>query len=502
MSATVVHDLVHDLVDAAAARHPERPAIGDGTDALTYAEVRLAGIRLATWLRHRGVRQRDRIVVSEAAGPWLAPLLMGASRVGAVSVPLGAGAPDIVVRHILDDAEPALVVGGGVTAGEAKRRGIAHADLDALRDAARTWPSDAGVPSPTLPVDPAWFIYTSGSTGAPKAVVSTHGQIVFAARAIHRELGYATDDVVYSPLPLSFDYGLYQILLATLGGARLELGSAQDAGRVLVHRLRDSGATVFPAVPSLAATLARLVQRPGVHPPALRLLTNTGAAMSPDVLTTLRTHITGLTVQLMYGLTECKRATIMPPDGDLLRPGSSGRALHGTEVFVVDPSGNRLPPGRVGEIVVRGPHVMSGYWRRPRLSDERFRRTDGLFPQLHTGDYGSVDAEGYLYFDGRHDDVYKERGTRVSSLEVEAAADRIPGVRAACAVPRRDPAGGATLVVASDLPPAQVLAALTGQLEETKIPRSCVTLPALPLTANGKIDRSRLARLVEETADV
>ncbi|MEO3755844.1 class I adenylate-forming enzyme family protein [Streptomyces sp. B6B3] len=493
--------VLHDLLDAAAVRHPDQTAVSDGTDALTYAEVRAASVRIATWLRQRGVGPRDRIVVSEAAGPWLVPLLTGASRVGAVSVPLSAAAPDVVVRHILDDAGPTLVVGGAVTAGEAARRGLAHADLDELRDAARSWPPDAGAPSPTLPVDPAWFIYTSGSTGAPKAVVSTHGQIVFAARAIHHELGYGTDDVVYSPLPLSFDYGLYQVLLSTLGGARLELGSAKDAGRVLVHRLRDTGATVFPAVPSLAATLARLVERPGVRAPALRLLTNTGAAMPADVLTTLRKQISGLRVQLMYGLTECKRATIMPPDGDLLRPGSSGRALRNTEVFVVDQDGNRLPPGRIGEIVVRGPHVMSGYWRQPELTARRFRRAEGLFPQLHTGDYGSVDAEGYLYFDGRHDDVYKERGTRVSSLEVEAAADRIPGVRAACAVPPRDATAGATLVVASELSPGRVLAALTGQLEETKIPRSCVTLPALPLTANGKIDRSRLARLVEETRD-
>ncbi|MGV9380424.1 class I adenylate-forming enzyme family protein [Nonomuraea sp. NPDC003707] len=497
MSATVLHD----LLDAAAAAHPGRPAIGDGTDSMTYSAVRLASLRLATWLLGHGVRRRERIVISEAAGPWLAPLLIGAARVGAVSVPLSAGAPPVVVRHILADAEPALVIGDDATIGEAARSGIVHLGLDEMRAAARTGPHDAGLPSRTLPVDPAWFIYTSGSTGAPKAVVSTHAQVVFAARAAHRELGYTGEDVVYSPLPLSFDYGLYQILLATLGGARLELGSAKDAGRALLGRLRDTGATVFPAVPSLASTLARLVERPGARAPALRLLTNTGAAMPADVLTTLRRHIPGLKVQLMYGLTECKRATIMPPDGDLLRPGSSGRALRGTEVFAVDQRGERLPPGEVGEIVVRGPNVMSGYWRRPQLTAERFRRVDGLFPQLHTGDYGSVDAEGYLYFDGRRDDVYKERGTRVSSLEVEAAANRIPRVRDACAVPPRAPAHGATLVVASELTPGQVLAALTGQLEETKIPRRCLTLPALPLTANGKIDRLRLTRLVEETSD-
>lgn len=491
---------MHALLDVTADACPGKPAISGGGEVLTYDEVRSASRRCAAWFADRGVRRGDRVVLSEAAGPWLAPALAGLSRIGAVAVPLGARVPAVAVAHVLDDAQPVFAVGENVVAAEAGRRGLAGAGFAELREAGRTWRAGPRH-SPTLAVDPAWFIYTSGSTGEPKAVVSTHAQVVFAARAIQHELGYRPDDVVFCPLPLSFDYGLYQVLLTTLGGARLELGSVEDAGRALLRRLHDTAATVLPAVPSLAAALARLLRRPGAHPPRLRLLTNTGAAMPPDVLKALREHIPGLGVQLMYGLTECKRATIMPRDGDLLRPGSSGRALPGTEVLVVDVNGRRLPPGHNGEIVVRGPHVMSGYWRRPELTAKRFHLVDGLFPQLHTGDYGHVDDEGYLYFEGRRDDVYKERGTRVSTIEVEAAAARVPGVEVACTVPPTGGSDGATLVVASALSPAEVLVALSDQLEEGKVPRRCLTLPTLPVTPNGKVDRTRLARMVEETAD-
>ncbi|MER6528166.1 AMP-binding protein [Streptomyces sp. NPDC001508] len=225
---------------------------------------------------------------------------------------------------------------------------------------------------PRLSVDPVCLIYASGTTALPKAVVSTHAQVLFAARAIQQVLRYRAEDVVYSPLPLSFDYGLYQLFLGGLSEALVRLGRPAETGPGLLTRLRDSQATVLPAVPSVAGALARLLQRSNAGLPRLRLLTNTGAAMPKETLDALRGACPRLQVQLMYGLTECKRATVMPVDGDQVRPGSSGLPLPGTDVFVVDDAGRRLPHGAVGEITVRGPHVMAGYWRRPALTAERY----------------------------------------------------------------------------------------------------------------------------------
>jgi acyl-CoA synthetase (AMP-forming)/AMP-acid ligase II len=485
---------VHDLLDGAAARHRDGVAVQSGLATLTYGTVREHSERLASWLLHHGVRRGDRVLIALPTDVVVPPLLYACSRAGAVFVVVRDGIPPAVAAHMLDDSEPVLVLtDSAAIATLARQREIPHHGLTELRAATATPCSP--VPDTAIPSDPACFIYTSGSTAMPKAVVSTHLQVAFAAQAIQSQLGYRSDDVVYGVLPLSFDYGLYQIFLCTLAGAHLFLTTQDAAGQRLLAGLSESGASVLPAVPSLAGNLARLLSRRPSPLPRLRLLTNTGAAMPDRVLADLRGHLPGLRVRLMYGLTECKRATIMPEDEDLRRPGACGRALPGTEVFAVDSDGTRLPAGEVGEVVVRGPNVMAGYWRSPELTTQRFRLTDGLFPQLHTGDYGWIDDDGYLYFAGRRDDLYKERGFRVSAVEVEAAANRLSGVRAAAVLRSGADDEGATLLVESDLSPHEVLRRLRGEIDEVKVPARCVIVSEMPLNANGKIERKLLARM-------
>lgn len=490
---------VHDLLDDTAARHPGRPAVRRGLDVLTYQAVAEQSRRLAAWLIRVGVRPGDRVLLGLPADTSVVPLIYACSRARGVFIVIHEDTPAVVAAHMLSDAGPVLVISEAAQLRAlAGQLGIAHRGLEDVRAAAMkpavAAPSAARLDGP-LPVDPACFIYTSGSTAMPKAVVSTHLQVTFAARAIQSQLCYRADDVVFCPLPLSFDYGLYQVFLCTQAGAQLHLASSRDAGHQLLAELDRAGASVLPAVPSLAAGLARLLGRRPAALPRLRLLTSTGAAMPAGVLADLRRQLPQLRVQLMYGLTECKRATVLAPDGDLRRPGTCGRALPGTEVFTVDDEGVRLPPGEVGEVVVRGPNVMTGYWRRPELTAQRFRRADGLFPELHTGDYGWLDDDGYLYFAGRRDDLYKQSGFRVSATEVEAAAHRVPGIRAAVVLPPADGDQGATLLVESGLRPHEVLRSLRSQLEEVKVPARCVVVAQLPLNANGKVERARLAAL-------
>nr|WP_042178169.1 class I adenylate-forming enzyme family protein [Kibdelosporangium sp. MJ126-NF4]CEL13021.1 Long-chain-fatty-acid--CoA ligase [Kibdelosporangium sp. MJ126-NF4]CTQ98707.1 Long-chain-fatty-acid--CoA ligase (EC 6.2.1.3) [Kibdelosporangium sp. MJ126-NF4] len=482
--------LLHELLDTTAERQPDRPAVRCGEAELTYRSLTAHSERIAAWLRSVGVRRQDRVIVALPIDVLVPAVLYACSRVGCVFVVLREDTPATVAAHVLDDAQPALVLTEPTTLADlAERRGIACHGWDVLRSAdAERLP--VGGP---VEVDPVCFIYTSGTTAMPKAVVSTHQQATFAVRAIQSQLAYQADDVVYGVLPLSFDYGLYQIFLATAAGSVLHLAVA--GGHRVALDLHDTGATVLPAVPSLVANLAKLLSRRPQSLPRLRLLTNTGAAMPTDLLTVLRERLPALRVQLMYGLTECKRATIMPKDEDLRRPGACGRALPGTEVFVVDPDGTRLPTGEIGEVVVRGPNVMAGYWRRPELTAHRFPRADDLFPQLRTGDYGWLDDDGYLYFAGRRDDLYKERGFRVSTVEVEAAAHRIPGVDAAVVLPPSGGQEGATLLAQGDVTAEDVLRALRDHLDEVKIPARCVIVPEIPLNANGKVARSALAGL-------
>ncbi|TDD94826.1 class I adenylate-forming enzyme family protein [Actinomadura rubrisoli] len=488
--------LLHDLLDEAAARSPGAPALTTADGTAGHRELAELSERAARWLAAQGVGRGDRVVLLGTHGTVTAALVYGCARIGGVFSILHEQTTPRSLAHVLDDAEPRLLVADGAeAAAEAERRGVPVFPGKEVADAVADTPAGPLDRSGVLPVDPVCFIYTSGSTGTPKAVVSTHAQVVFAARAIQQVLRYRERDVVFVALPLSFDYGLYQLFLAVQAGAHVWLGEPSDAGPALLRALRRSGATVLPAVPSMAANLATMLKRYGGTAP-LRLLTNTGAAMPAATLAVLRRHLPDLRVQLMYGLTECKRAAIMPPDGDLSRPGSSGRALPGTELLVVAPDGTPLPPGESGEIVVRGPHVMSGYWRRPELTAERFPRRDGLFPELRTGDWGHLDADGYLYFDGRDDDVYKSRGIRVSTLEVEAAAHRVPGVAGAAVLPPGDGRPEAVLFAVTGLEPSAVMAGLRDELEPYKLPGRCVIVDGLPLNGNGKTDRSALKALI------
>jgi amino acid adenylation domain-containing protein len=491
-----VQEVLHDLLDAAADAAADRPAVRHRGDALTYRELQEVSRRLTGWLAELGVQRGNRVVVALPVDTLLPPLLFACSRLGAPFVVLRSELPAVALAHVLDDCEPALLLtdrehGRALAAA----RGIALRGLDEVRVAAVS--ASPPAPPPPLGVDPVCLIYTSGSTGLPRAVVSLHSNVVFAARAIQSQLEYERADVVYCALPLAFDYGLYQIFLSTLAGAELYLATADGTGPALLAELAKAGATVLPAVPPLAANLAKLLSRRATVRPPLRLLTNTGAAMPPSVLAELRAQLPELRVQLMFGLTECKRAAIMPKDEDSRRPGACGRALPGTEILVVDDEGRRLPPGELGEVVVRGPHVMAGYWRQPERTAERFPRAEGLFPELRTGDYGSVDGDGYLYFAGRRDDLYKERGFRVSAAEVEAAAHRVPGVEAVAVLPPGARDDGATLLVAGKLSPDRVLRLLHEQLEDVKVPARCVVVPRVPVTPNGKVDRRELAVLAQ-----
>lgn len=491
--------VLHELLDDAAAIWPDARAVRDAGGGWTYAELASLSHAVACWLLARGVSRGDRVLVRMPDVRHVLPLLFGLSRLGAVFVPVNPAMKPYHLRSVVADCTPVLALVNGADGaagpGGAGIPGVPTLALPNLWYQVQALSrAGARLAGDTTPQDVAILIYTSGSTAAPKAVVLPHAQVTFAAQSIQAVLGYLPTDVVFTRLPLSFDYGLYQVLLTALAGAQLVLAADEPQFRLL-EQLRAARATVFPAVPSLAGALARLLERaPG--PTRLRMVTNTGAALAQQVIDRLRTALPGARLVRMYGTTECKRITIMPPEQDLERPGSVGRALPGTRVLVVDEDGNELPAGYAGEIVASGPHVMRGYWRQPALTARSFRRTTTGEVRLHTGDYGWLDEAGYLYFTGRRDDLFKRRGTRMSCVEIETATMDIPGVRAVAVLP---PDGDQDLAVfvAGELSPTAVLRGLAERLEPAKIPATCRVLPTLPLTPNGKSAKDLLRRLLD-----
>jgi len=483
---------LHALLDAAAAAAPRAPAISNGEECWTYARLARVSHAFRGWLARHGVSAGDRVLVQVPNCLEQAAMLFGCSRLGAIFVPVNPGMKPFHLRSVFANCEPRLALVGDGTAGA-----IREFTETSVHELHAVWPDVEDDPAgPAGPAEVtgdqvAVLHYTSGSTAAPKAVICPQGQMVFAATAINSMLGYRPGDVIFCRLPLSFDYGLYQILLACL--ARAEVIVTGTGGDVtLLRQIRQAGATVVPVVPSLAAILAALAVRDPA-PTSVRLFTNTGATLPQASIDALRSGFPGARVARMFGITECKRISIMPPAAELDRPASVGRPLPGTEVVIEDGAGRPLPPGQTGEIVVRGPHVMAGYWRAPEITARTFRRHEPTGQVwLHTGDYGHLDEDGYLYFEGRRDDMFKHKGTRVSTLEIEAAAMDIPGVRGAVVAP---PAAGAELeiCVATELAPQTVLRELAIRLEPAKVPGVCRVVEEIPLTLNGKNERRVLA---------
>ncbi|MFC5744457.1 class I adenylate-forming enzyme family protein [Actinomadura rugatobispora] len=476
-----------DMLDRAAGRWPDRLALVSGERRCRFAELRDASLVAEAELRRLGAGRGDRVVVVIDEFVDAIAMMFGVARLGGVYVLMNGDTTEYAAGHVMRDCEPVLV--------------LAERDSPARRTAVSLGLPVAAPPCfgrPAPPPEP-WrpgpisrdlvsVLYTSGSTGRPKGVAGTHRNMVFAAHAIARRFRLREDDVIGCVLPLAFDYGVYQILLSMIAGCPLVWGKGTDAGPGLLNFLDRHGITVLPSVPGLAHNLDRLSRRsPGALPP-LRVLTNTGAAMSADLLGRLRDRYPRLEVFLMFGLTECKRISILLPEELPRKPGSVGRPLDDTECVIVDPEGRPLAPGEVGELVVRGPHVTQGYWGDPEGTALRFRPwgPNGEVA-LFTGDQCWLDDEGYLYFQGRDDDIYKSNGFRVSATEVAMAAEEVPGVlEAYCAAARGD--DPPVLAVVTELTAMQVRVELQKHLEWYKVPDLIVPVDRLPLNRNGKVD--------------
>jgi acyl-CoA synthetase (AMP-forming)/AMP-acid ligase II len=280
---------------------------------------------------------------------------------------------------------------------------------------------------------------------------------------------------------------------------------------VVLGLLEQERVTGLPLVPTLAALLLKHDLR--AFDLALRYITNTGAALPPAHIALLRSQLPKVRIFSMYGLTECKRVSFLPPEDLELRPTSVGRPMNNVEVFVADDAGALSPTG-TGELVIRGSNVMTGYWRSPEET-ARVLRPGPLVGQhlLYSGDRFRIDEDGFMYFEGRLDDMMKSRGQRVSPKEVEHVIYEIPGVTGAAVVGTPDPILGmavtayVTVQASSAITEQDVIRHCLQHLEDFAVPKIVFLVDHLPQTPSGKVDRRALAaraavqRVVPDTED-
>ncbi len=487
----------------------ERAALVADGRAHTFGQLLDAAQRMAGALRARGVGRGDRVAIYLENCATCAAAIFGTLIAGGVFVLVNPQTRAGKLRFILEDcgaralvtdsalrpafeealrgleAPPALLC-----AGEAKGADSLEAALE------RTQP--LAEPVPVIPLDLAAILYTSGSTGSPKGVMQTHQAMVFTVGSLIEYLCLTQDERILCVLPLSFDYGLYQLLMAVALGACLVLErSFTFLGQVL-GRMREERVTVFPGVPTIFATLLAAHRRAPLCFPSVARLTNTAAALPEPFVGGLREVFPHARIYKMYGLTECKRVSYLDPGLIDAKPGSVGKAIPGTEVYLLSEEGKPVPPGETGILYVRGPHVMAGYWNRPDLSAEMLK--PGKLPGervLCTHDLFRMDEQGFLYFVARTDDIIKTRGEKVSPVEVETALHRIPGVREAAVVGVPDPLLGeavrAYVVADSGLTAHSIRATSAKHLESYMVPTQVILCESLPRTSNGKVNKRRLA---------
>ena len=505
--------LLHDsLLQWGVSQARDRTAlIADGRSC-AFGDLLEASQRLAGALRSRGIGRGERVAIQLENSWACVTAIFGTLIAGGVFVLLNPQTKASKLAFILRDCGARALI---------TESALEPCYLEALRgleqppaglcagpcdnpaeslEAALAAAQPLTEPVPVIPLDLAAIIYTSGSTGTPKGVMQTHQAMVFTTGSLIEYLRLTRDERILCVLPLSFDYGLYQLLMAVTLGACLVLErSFTFLGQVL-GRMRDERATVFPGVPTIFATLLAAHRRSALSFPSVARLTNTAAALPDEFTVGLREIFPNALIYRMYGLTECKRVSYLAPELIDVKPGSVGKAIPGTEVYLLSTEGKPVPRGEVGVLYVRGPHVMAGYWNRPDLTDEMLK--PGKLPGervLCTQDLFRMDEEGHLYFVGRTDDIIKTRGEKVSPVEVENALHRIPGVREAAVVGVRDELLGQAVraYVVTDPSAGLTVQSLRTDsaafLEAYMVPTQVILCASLPRSPNGKVNKQMLA---------
>ncbi len=513
---------VPDLFIQAANTSPGKEAVFHKDKALTYGQIYEQSLSLAQTLNRLGVKKGDRVCFYLEKRIEKVIAIFAISLSGAIFVPIRRLSQPAQVLYILNNCYASVLITTSSRLPDVKGalhnlKGVITVDTaesfysecslvgwhEALADNSmrRACPALVGA-------DVAAILYTSGSTGQPKGVVLSHQNIVAGAQIVSEYLKICGNDRLLSILTFGFDYGLNQLTTSFLNCAQLVLFDYLFPKDILkvVAKYQITG------LAAVATTWIQLLQVPWEDSMrSLRYVTNSGGPVPGEYVRKVRQRIPQADIYLMYGLTEAFRSTYLDPSMVDKRPSSIGKAVPGEEIMVLGKDDNPLEPGETGELVHRGQLVAQGYWGEPELTIERFRKnplqlTDIPIDEIvvYSGDFVKADDEGYLYFEGRKDEMIKSAGNRISPSEIEEILYNSGFIAEAVAMGRPHEVYGQVVIVVLSLLPNEkksekdILFYCRKNMPSYMIPHDIKIWANLPKNTNGKLDRSAIKKEVLE----
>jgi fatty-acyl-CoA synthase len=501
-----------DLLSKRALLTPDREALFDLSTGqrFTYAQLNARASCLANFLRDSlGIQEGDRVSILAHNSVIQVDLLYGLPKIGAIFAPLNWRLTARELAYILSDCQPrAILVGPEFTGVWEELRPLVQVEhvvavegacIDGAlvyeEEIART-PSSEPQRPPLDGETPCCLLYTSGTTGSPKGAVLPHRQVLWNCINTVISWGLTEHDVTPIFTPLFHAGGLFAFLTPVLyAGGRVVLARAFEPDQSL-RLIQDEGCTVILGVPTLFQMWQASPEYPSADFSHVRFFISGGAPCPTELMAKWRRE-KGVVFRQGYGLTEVGTNCFSMTDAESVpKSGSVGKPIFHSEMRLVDPNTETaVQTGSAGELLIRGPHVCSGYWNNPAATAEAIR--DGWF---HTGDMARQDQDGFYYISGRYKDMIKSGGENVYAVEVETVFREHPAVAEAALIGLPDEKWGELGLMVVVLRPgetaaeADLLAHCQGRLARFKIPKKVAFVDALPYSPYGKVQKTELKK--------
>ena len=485
---------------------PDNTALRFEGRKITYAELEQGVGSVAAWMRSGGVSPGDRVGYLGPNCPELLELLFACARLGAIFVPLNNRMPPAELHVFVEATRPRLLLAEEGfrqialdTAGDLRAKRVKTFQLGG--GLARL----AGVAEPPTAVSsadaaaPVLILFTSGTTGRAKGATFTHENIAFNALNVLTAFGVTAADEILTAVPMFHVGGLFIHTMPGLcAGAAITIHREFDPGQ-LVDEIQRQRITLLACVPAMTFALASHPGWEGADLSSLRLVVTGSTIVTRRAIEPWQRK--GVSIVQGYGGTEtCPTATTMPPGSPPEASFTAGKPAIYTEIRVVAESGRDAKVGEPGEVWIRGPAVMQGYWESEQATQEAF--CDGWF---RNGDLGLIDEDGYLHIVDRLKDIIIVGGSNVYPGDLETVLDDCAEIREAAVVGRPDdelgevPVACVVLTPGRTLTAGQVIGLLENRLAAYKHPRDVMFLDTLPRNWHGKVDRRRLREIVTTT---